>query len=255
MDIHNLSFSYGATHVLEQLSLSIHEGKITTILGPNGSGKSTLLSLLARSLMPKSGEIMLEGKDLFSLSAKELAKKLAVVYQQNTAPMDLTVKKLTAYGRQPHKKMLSGWSQQDEEAVNEALTVTNLLNKADAAISALSGGERQRVWIAMALAQQTNILLLDEPTTFLDLYYQIETLELIRTLNKEKKLTVIMVLHDLNQAIRYSDTLIMMERGRIVQKGSPNVVMSKQLVKDVYGIDVIIRQDEEAGLVVLPVGL
>ncbi|MDQ0207747.1 ABC transporter ATP-binding protein [Alkalicoccobacillus murimartini] len=255
MDIHNLTFSYGTPTFIHELSLSIQKGAITTILGPNGSGKSTLLALMAKSLSPKSGEIMFDGELLSSLQAKTLAKKLAVVYQQNDAPMDLTVKKLTAYGRQPHRRLLSGWTDADEQAVQEALAVTNLLTKADVSLAALSGGERQRVWIAMALAQQSEMLLLDEPTTFLDLYYQVETLELIRQLNHKKKLTVVMVLHDLNQAIRYSDTLVVMNKGAIVQYGSPLDIMTKQLVKDVYGIDVVVRHDEDAGMVMLPMGL
>lgn len=255
MDICELSFSYSKNPFIDDLQLSIKKGSITTILGPNGSGKSTLLALMARNLTPESGQIFLDGDALSTMQAKTLAKKLAVVYQQNQAPLDLTVRKLTAYGRQPHRKLLSGWNQADEEAVQQALESTNLVDKADASLSALSGGERQRVWIAMALAQQSDFLLLDEPTTFLDVFFQIETLELVKKLNATKNLTVIMVLHDLNQAIRYSDALIVMKNGKVVKEGSPNSIMDAKLVKEVYGIDVVIRHDTEAGLVILPIGI
>lgn len=256
MDIRNLSFSYRHREkTINHINATIRPGAITTIIGPNGSGKSTLLSLLANRLTPIKGEVVVDGKTLSSYQAKELARHLAVVYQQNEAPADITVKKLVTYGRFPYRKRFSNWKEEDEQAVSEALKATKLENKAHLPLLALSGGEQQRAWIALALAQKTNILLLDEPTTYLDLYHQLEVLELVRSLNRIKKTTIVMVLHDLNQAIQYSDELIVMQAGSIVKAGLPREVVTEEMVENIYGVRAVLRDDAEAGLVLLPVGI
>ena len=253
MDVNNISFSYDKNNLhLKNITTEIEKGKITTIIGPNGSGKSTLLNGLSRNLKMSEGNINLENSDIQSYSLKKLAKKLAVVHQQNTAPQDMTVERLVAYGRLPYKKMFKTDSVSDEKAVYKALEDTNLLEKRKQTIINLSGGEQQRVWIAMSLAQETPYLFLDEPTTFLDIYYQYEILDIIEKLNKEKKLTIVMVLHDLNQAIRYSDLLIVMNRGEVVTKGAPNEIISQSLIKDIYKVDVIIKTDEVVGMYTIP---
>ncbi len=240
---------------LDGVTTTIQKGKITTIIGPNGCGKSTLLSVLSRNHLPKSGQVSLENRDLVLYKSKEFAKKLAIVYQQNEIPKDLTIEKLVSFGRLPHKTMLQRNQVEDEKAIDWALSVTNLLEKRHQDLEALSGGERQRVWIAMALAQRSEILCLDEPTTYLDIYYQIELLELIKALNEEYGLTIVMVLHDINQAIRYSDQVIMMMDGQIVAEGPPREVITKALIKKVYGVNAIFREDDELGLYMMSIGI
>ncbi len=256
MNIENISFSYSnKLKTLHGVTATVEPGKITTIIGPNGSGKSTLLDLMSNHTVPDSGRIVLEGKALHDFRSKELAKRLAVVHQHNTAPADLTVEKLVSYGRIPHRQMFSSESDEDMEAVELALTRTNLLGRRKAKIAALSGGERQRVWIAVALAQSTPYLFLDEPTTYLDLYYQYEILELVKTLNKQYAITVVMVLHDMNQAIRYSDCIIAMKSGQILAMGEPEKVITAETVKEIYGVDVVVKSDEDTGLYMVPIGL
>ncbi|ARD48350.1 ABC transporter ATP-binding protein [Sporosarcina sp. P33] len=243
------------TNHLDGVSTTIPKGKITTIIGPNGCGKSTLLNVLSRSHTPKSGSASLENRDLVLFKAKEFAKKLAIVYQQNEVPKDLTIEKLVSFGRLPHKTLLQRNQAEDRKAVDWALSVTNLTDKRHDDLEALSGGERQRVWIAMALAQQSEILCLDEPTTYLDIYYQIELLELVKSLNEEHGLTIVMVLHDINQAIRYSDQIIMMKNGRIVAEGPPRQVITKEVIKEVYGVNAVFKEDEELGLYMMSLGI
>lgn len=240
---------------LNGVTTSIHKGKVTTIIGPNGCGKSTLLSVLSRNNRPKSGNASLENKDLVHYKAKEFAQKLAIVYQQNEIPNDLTIEKLVGFGRLPHHSMLKRNPKEDHEAIEWALTVTNLLDKRHQDLTALSGGERQRVWIAMALAQQSEILCLDEPTTYLDIYYQIELLELVKSLNEEHGLTIVMVLHDINQALRYSDQIILMKAGNIVAEGAPRDVITKEVIKEVYGVNAIFKEDDELGLYMMSLGI
>lgn len=254
MEIKDISFSYDNKNpVLRTISSTIHSGKITTIIGPNGSGKSTLLGVMAKSILPDSGQVLLDGKALTTYKAKELARKLAVVHQQNIAPVDLTVEKLTSYGRIPHKTLFSSTTSTDEQAIEWALTCTNLQDKRHKTLDALSGGEKQRVWIAMALAQSTPFLILDEPTTYLDMYYQYEILRLIKDLNEQYGLTVLMVLHDINQAIRYSDYIIAMKNGEIVVHGEPSEVITEQQIKSIYGMDVIVKNDKDTGMYVVPI--
>lgn len=208
---------------------------------------------MSQNYKPTAGEVILDGKALAQIKPKDLAKRLAVVHQQNEAPSDLTVEKLTSFGRLPYRSLFGQNEEEDEQAVEWALTCTNLQQKRTLTLDQLSGGERQRVWIAMALAQKTEIIFLDEPTTFLDIYYQIEILQLVRTLNQSHGLTIVMVLHDINQAIRYSDTIIVMKEGEIVTEGSPDRVITEAIVKSTYGVDVLLRQDDETGLYMIPI--
>ncbi|PEF03644.1 iron ABC transporter ATP-binding protein [Bacillus thuringiensis] len=256
MEIKNVTFSYdNVTNRLKSVSSEIEIGKITTIIGPNGCGKSTLLSVMSRNHVPSSGEVILDGKAISEYKPKEFARKLAVVHQQNEAPADITVEKLISFGRMPYKNIFSTQTDEDREAIERALVCTNLQNKRDKPIYALSGGERQRVWIAMTLAQNTPMLFLDEPTTYLDIYYQLEILELVKELNEVYGLTIVMVLHDINQAIRYSDHIIVMKDGEIITKGNPNDVITEEMVKAIYGVDVIVKQDEDTGLYMVPMGI
>ncbi|PID22392.1 iron ABC transporter ATP-binding protein [Sporosarcina sp. P3] len=243
------------TNHLDDVSTSISKGKVTTIIGPNGCGKSTLLSVLSRGNMPKSGMASLENRDLAMFKPKEFAKKLAIVYQQNEVPKDLTIEKLVGFGRLPHKTLLQRNQEEDRKAIDWALSVTNLTDKRYKDLEALSGGERQRVWIAMALAQQSEILCLDEPTTYLDIYYQIELLELVKSLNENYGLTIVMVLHDINQAIRYSDEIIMMKNGRVIAEGPPREVITKDVIKEVYGVNAVFKEDDELGLYMMSLGI
>jgi len=240
---------------LDGVTTTITKGKITTIIGPNGCGKSTLLSVMSRNNKAVTGRATLESKDLIHYKSKEFAKKLAIVYQQNDIPKDLTIEKLVSFGRLPHKTLLQRNQVEDDAAIEWALKVTNLLDKRQNDLEALSGGERQRVWIAMALAQQSEILCLDEPTTFLDIYYQIELLELVKSLNEEYGLTIIMVLHDINQAIRYSDHIILMKAGHIIAEGAPREVITKEVIKEVYGVNAVFKEDEQIGLYMMSLGI
>ncbi|PIC79764.1 iron ABC transporter ATP-binding protein [Sporosarcina sp. P18a] len=256
MEIKRIIVSHdNITNHLDDVSTSISKGKVTTIIGPNGCGKSTLLSVLSRSTMPTSGTASLENRDLVMFKPKEFAKKLAIVYQQNEVPKDLTIEKLIGFGRLPHKTLLQRNQEEDRKAIDWALSVTNLTDKRHKDLEALSGGERQRVWIAMALAQQSEILCLDEPTTYLDIYYQIELLELVKSLNKDYGLTIVMVLHDINQAIRYSDEIIMMKNGQIIAEGSPRDIITKDVIKEVYGVNAVFKEDDELGLYMMSLGI
>lgn len=222
MEVRNLSFSYGKQKVLKDVSLKIEEGKITTILGANGCGKSTLFSLMTKNKYSRKGNIFLNGKNVLKLSLKEFARKVAIVQQYNTSSDDITVERLVEW----------------------AMEVTNLTEYRDRAVQKLSGGQRQRVWIAMALAQNTRILFLDEPTTYLDIRYQIETLELIRKLNREYQITIVMVLHDINQAIYFSDRLVGLKDGQVVVEGAPQEVITPDSIEDLYGIRLRVAEVE-----------
>ena len=241
MEARKLCFSYNEQPFIEKLEIKLHEGKVTTILGPNGSGKSTLLNLFANQYTPQSGSIYLDQKNIRDIKKKEIAQKLAVVYQQNLSPSDLTVEKLISYGRIPHKKLWKDMEEKDEAVIEWALSVTKLTEFKHKKLMSLSGGERQRAWIAMALVQKTKILFLDEPTTYLDIYYQLEILELIRELNRKWGLTVVMVLHDINQAIQYSDEIIVMKKGTIVEQGPVEEILTEALIEKVYDIQVVKR--------------
>lgn len=245
MEIKELDFSYTDKAFIKQLSSTIENGKITTILGPNGCGKSTLLNLLIHQLKPQSGEVILNGNNITEVSLKEIAKQIAMVHQQNTAPADTTVERLIEFGRMPYQSFFHTNDKEDEKIVQWALKETNLEHMADKRVSRLSGGERQRAWIALALAQKTNILFLDEPTTYLDIHYQLEILNLVRRLNKEYGMTIVMVLHDINQAMQFSDNLIIMKQGTICYSGDVKHGITKERLKEVYDIDAAIYWSEE----------
>lgn len=241
MDIKKISFSYGENPFIKELTTHIEKGKITTIMGPNGSGKSTLLNLMVKQLLPKSGQIIVDDKEVTDCTFKELAKSIAIVHQYNTAPEDITVRELVAYGRTPYQSFWSTKDDDEDEIVSWALQVTKLEELAHKRVGQLSGGERQRAWIAMALAQKTDILLLDEPTTYLDIFYQLEVLSLVRELNQKYGLTIIMVLHDINQAMQFSHNVIIMKKGQILYSGNVTKVLTEERLFEVYGIQATIR--------------
>ncbi len=245
MEIKNVSFQYGKNPVLDSVSAEIPKGEITTLLGPNGCGKSTLLQLLTKNLKPQGGEIYIEGRELSTISLKEFSRKAAIVHQNNTAPFDLTVKGLVDYGRTPYLSFLKRATEKDEEIVNWAMELTGVEVYRDRPLSALSGGQRQRAFLAMALAQKTEILFLDEPTTYLDIRYQIEILKLVQRLNKELGMTIVMVLHDINQAIYYSDRIIGMRDGKILMQGRTQDVISQDALFQLFHVNLEIMQKEQ----------
>lgn len=240
--IENIDFSYSnEKKFIENLNEDIPKGKVTTIIGPNGSGKSTLLSLISRLNKPRNGTVYIDNLKINDMRHKEIAKKVATVYQHNQSPEHLTVSDLVAYGRTPHKKYFQGETKDDLEIIDWAIKSTNLHPLKDKMVSQLSGGERQRVWIAMALAQKPKLLLLDEPTTYLDIFHQMEILELVKKLNEEYKITVVMVLHDINQAFKYSDYMVIMKNGFVVNSGEPKDILDENLLRDVYKVNGSIR--------------
>lgn len=243
----HLSISYGQTNAVPDLSVELAAGKVTAIVGPNGSGKSTVLRTLARLHQPDDGQVLLHGKDIATLPSRDIAKDLAILPQSAELPSGVTVRELISYGRYPYQRFLGMMDRSDQEAIDWAISVTSLDTMKDRAVDTLSGGERQRAWIAMALAQQTGVLLLDEPTTFLDIRYQIDILSLVRDLNREAGLTVGWVLHDLNQAAAYSDYIVMIRDGEIVTEGEPVNVITKPVIQSVFGIDVMIIPDPMSG--------
>ncbi|MBD1857926.1 ABC transporter ATP-binding protein [Leptolyngbya sp. FACHB-1624] len=243
----DLSLAYDGTVIVQDLTLAIPTGKITALIGANGCGKSTLLRGLARLLKPVSGAVYLDSKSIFQRPTKEVAQQLGLLPQNPIAPEGLTVKDLVAQGRYPYQNWLQQWSPQDEQIVQRALEITDLTQFADRALDTLSGGQRQRAWIAMALAQDTEILLLDEPTTFLDLAHQIEILDLLYDLNQREGRTIVMVLHDLNQACRYADYLVAVQAGRIFAAGDPESVMTAEIVRAVFDLDCQIFSDPISG--------
>lgn len=236
MEVRNLSFSYGKNWVLKDTSFQIEEGKITTIMGANGCGKSTLFNLMTRNLYPGKGNIFLRGKNIQNLALKEFARKVSIVHQYNSSADDITAERLVSFGRTPYMKLMQGRSEADERQIRWAMEVTNTEKYRDREISRLSGGQRQRVWIAMALAQNTKILFLDEPTTYLDIRYQIEILKLVQKLNREYGITIIMVLHDMNQAIHYSDRIIGLKDGHVAAEGAPDEIITPESIRELYGI-------------------
>jgi iron complex transport system ATP-binding protein len=231
-----VTVGYGGAPVVKDLSLEVVDGQVTTIVGPNGCGKSTLLRTMARLLAPTSGTVVLDGEPIGATSTKEVARRLALLPQSPVAPEGLVVGDLVARGRHPHQRWFQQWSREDEGVVEEALAATDTLDLRDRALDQLSGGQRQRAWIAMTLAQDTDLLLLDEPTTFLDLAHQVEVLELVCRLNRERGRTVAMVLHDLNLAARYSDRIVVMAGGEVVAQGDPGSVLTEELLADVFGL-------------------
>lgn len=236
LDFNDLRVAYDNKVIIENLTSSIEKGKITSIIGPNGCGKSTLIKSISRILNKQSGRVLINGHDLEQLSGKEIARELAFLAQITSSPEGITVRELVAYGRFPYQKPFSGLAKEDTEYIDWALRVSNLKEIENERVDSLSGGQRQRVWIAMALAQGTDIIVLDEPTTYLDISYQIELLNLLKTLNEEKNKTILMVLHDINQAAKYSHNIIAMKKGEIIAKGSPREVINKENLNKIYGV-------------------
>lgn len=251
----DLVLGYQDRTVIDGLNLSVPAGCITAIIGANACGKSTLLRSMSRLLSPRGGRVLLDGKEVHRMPAKQLARTLGLLPQSPIAPEGITVVDLVGRGRHPHHGIISRWTRQDDEAVAAALEATNTVDLADRDVDHLSGGQRQRVWIAMALAQQTDVLLLDEPTTFLDINHQVEVLDLLTDLNRDRGTTIVMVLHDLNLAARYADQLVMMADGRVHGAGEPAVVLTEKAVKDVFGLDGRVIEDPTTGKpLVLPLG-
>lgn len=251
--VKNLCFSYGKHEVIKDLSFDLHEGKITTLIGANGCGKSTLFNLMTKNLKPNTGIIELDEKDIAEIKLKDFAKSVAIVHQYNTAPLDLTVEKLISYGRNPyHTFGVSQNVKEDEQKIRWAMEITNTLKLKDKPVAALSGGQKQRVWIAMALAQGTKILFLDEPTTYLDVRYQLEILKLIKKLNREFGITIVMVLHDINQSLYYSDEIVAMKNGKIIAQGVPSEIITSDLIQCVYDVDLNIQMIDDKPFV-LPI--
>ncbi|GIN71832.1 iron ABC transporter ATP-binding protein [Bacillus sp. J14TS2] len=237
LTVDSISIRYEKKTVIDQFSFSVQNREIMSIIGPNGSGKSTLLKAISKYIPYHTGQIFLEGKNLKSLRAKQVARTMCMLSQKNQAPHDMTVIDLVSYGRYPHKKWFEKLNDEDMDIVHWALEKTHLSGYKDRIVSSLSGGESQRAWIAMALAQRPKILLLDEPTTYLDISHQHEVLELVRELNQDMGMTVIMVLHDLNQAARYSDKIVVVRSGEKVMNGTPEYVMTTGMIRDVYHME------------------
>ncbi|MBY0124190.1 ABC transporter ATP-binding protein [Bacillus sp. S/N-304-OC-R1] len=238
-----LTLSYGDSIIINELDLNIPKGEITVFIGGNGCGKSTLLRSIARLLKPKSGSILLEGEAIAKLSTKEVARKMAILPQSPVAPEGLTVLQLVKQGRYPYQTWLKQWSVEDEKKVNDALMATGLESLKDRAVDSLSGGQRQRAWIAMTLAQDTDTILLDEPTTYLDMTHQIDILDLLFELNEKEKRTVVMVLHDLNLACRYAHNIVAIKDQKIYAQGKPENVITCSLVKNVFEMDCEVTTD------------
>ncbi|KAA0545302.1 ABC transporter ATP-binding protein [Bacillus sp. BGMRC 2118] len=238
-----LTLSYGDSIIINELDLQIPKGEITVFIGGNGCGKSTLLRSIARLLKPQKGSILLEGNTIAKLPTKEVAKQLAILPQGPVAPEGLTVLQLVKQGRYPYQSWLKQWSEEDEKAVRKALESTRMTELAERPVDSLSGGQRQRAWIAMTLAQDTDIILLDEPTTYLDMTHQIEILDLLFELNEKEQRTVVMVLHDLNLACRYAHYLVAIKDKQIYAQGKPEDVINCQLVRDVFDVNCEVTQD------------
>ena len=255
LHVKDVSVGYGERTVLDTLNVDIKRGTVTSIVGPNGCGKSTLLRTMSRLLNPTKGEIVLDGKSIHDIPTRKLATQLGLLPQTPIAPDGIVVADLVGRGRTPHQGILGRWSQQDYDIVAEALETTGISDLAERSIDELSGGQRQRVWIAMALAQRTDTLLLDEPTTYLDVKHQLDVLDLLTELNRDRGTTIVMVLHDLNLAARYSDELVAVSGGKVFAHGHPREVITKENVKSVFGIDSVIITDPVSDQpAVMPIG-
>jgi iron complex transport system ATP-binding protein len=231
-----LAIAYGQKVVVRDLNMTLPSGKVTALVGANGSGKSTILKTLARLIKPLSGSVLLDGKSIHKQPTREIARHLAMLPQNPQAPEQMTVYELVSYGRTPYLSGMHTLSDKDTRKISKALAATGLSGLQNRAVDSLSGGQRQRAWIAMALAQDTDWLFLDEPTTYLDMKYQIDTLNLLKKLNQEEKKTIVMVLHDLNQAVQFSDYLIAIKNGQIISQGTSNVIMTKPMLETVFGV-------------------
>ncbi|WP_349899342.1 ABC transporter ATP-binding protein [Parafrigoribacterium soli] len=255
LEARQLALSYEGRAVIQGLDLLVPHGEVTVIVGANACGKSTLLRGIARLMRPDAGVVELDGRDIRSMPSKEVARIIGILPQSPSAPEGITVSDLVGRGRYPHQGWFRQWSPEDDHVVERALAVTSTLELAERRVEQLSGGQRQRVWIAMALAQDPDILLLDEPTTFLDVAHQLEVLDLLLQLNREQGTTVVMVLHDLNLAARYADQLVLMASGEVIASGAPSEVITADLVKQAFGLDARVIPDPVAGSpMVVPIG-
>nr|WP_211329032.1 ABC transporter ATP-binding protein [Thermomonospora umbrina] len=255
MTASGLRLAYDDRVVVEDLDLVVPPGRISVIIGANACGKSTLLRALARLLTPREGAVHLDGRAIHAMPTKQVARRLGILPQAPVAPEGLTVVDLVGQGRAPHQTWWRQWSSTDEEAVTAALRATDMLEHAERPVDELSGGQRQRAWIAMAVAQGTPILLLDEPTTYLDLAHQIDVLDLVVDLNRRESRTVVMVLHDLNQACRYADHVVVMKSGAILAEGPPIEVIDAGLVEEVFGLRCQVMTDPVSGTpLIIPMG-
>lgn len=250
-----LTLAYGKKTIAESLNVTIPDGHFTAIIGPNGCGKSTLLRTLSRLMTPVHGHVYLDGEEIQRYASKEVARRVGLLAQNATTPGDISVQELVARGRYPHQPLFTRWRQEDEDAVQNAMQATGIVNLAGQSVDTLSGGQRQRAWIAMVLAQDTSIMLLDEPTTWLDISHQIDLLELLSELNRERGYTLAAVLHDLNQACRYATYLIALRDGKIVAEGAPKEIITPALIEAVYGLRCMIIDDPVANTpLVVPLG-
>ena len=255
LTVEELSLGYRERTVIDSLDLEIASGRVTAIVGANACGKSTLLRSMSRLLAPRAGRVLLDGAQVHRMPAKELARTLGLLPQAPTAPEGISVSDLVGRGRNPHHGFLTRWTHEDDVAVAAALEATGTEELADRPVDELSGGPRQRVWIAMALAQQTDVLLLDEPTTYLDVSHQIEVLDLLTDLNRERGTTIVMVLHDLNLAARYADRLVALAAGRLHAAGTPEEVLTEDTVRAVFGLESTVVTDPVSGRpLMLPIG-
>ncbi len=251
----NLTLGYGKKTVAEDLHVAIPDGHFTAIIGPNGCGKSTLLRTLSRLMTPLHGSVFLDGEQIQRYASKEVARRIGLLAQNATTPGDITVQELVARGRYPHQPLFTRWRKEDEAAVAKAMQATGINDLAAQSVDTLSGGQRQRAWIAMVLAQETSIMLLDEPTTWLDISHQIDLLELLSDLNRTQGFTLAAVLHDLNQACRYATHLIALRDGKIVAEGAPKEIVTPELIERIYGMPCMIIDDPVAGTpLVVPLG-
>lgn len=255
LEAKGLSLSYGTVPIFKDLSVNIPKGEITVLIGSNGCGKSTLLRSLARLLNPQKGTIVLDGHELAKLPTKEIAKRLAILPQGPSAPEGLTVLQLVKQGRYPYQSWLQQWSQEDERMVRMALEETGMTEYSERTVDSLSGGQRQRAWIAMTLAQGTDTVLLDEPTTYLDLTHQVEVLDLLYELNEKESRTVVMVLHDINLACRYAHNMIAVKNGAIWAQGKPEDIVTEAMIKGVFDLDCQVLKDPFYGTpLIIPYG-
>ncbi|MET9779626.1 ABC transporter ATP-binding protein [Nocardiopsis alba] len=251
LEARDVRLGYGGDPVVPGLSVRIPDGLVTTVVGANACGKSTLLRGLSRLLEPSGGSVLLDGKDLAKTPSREVARVLGMLPQSPTAPEGITVRDLVSRGRHPHQSWWRQWGEDDHEAVEDALRATGTDGFADRDVDELSGGQRQRVWIAMAVAQRTDLLLLDEPTTYLDMAHQLDVLELVSNLNRERGSTVVMVLHDLNLACRYAHHIVAMRAGRIVAQGPPAEVVTEELLREVFSVEATVLTDPVSGTPVI----
>lgn len=242
----DLVISYTSTDgpVIDSESIHVTPGEVTALIGPNGSGKSTMLKGLANQLALDSGTVRLDGTDIHRLQTKELAQKLGLLSQENVSPNSITVTKLVQHGRYPHRGFFESLTETDREAIDRALSLAGIEHLREREVGSLSGGQKQLVWIAMVLAQETNVLLLDEPTTFLDLHHQLEVMEIVETLRDESDMTIVLVLHDIDQAARYADHMIALKEGSIYAKGTPETIITEELLAEVFRIEASVEYDE-----------